>query len=93
MNFFFILLFLNIFQFLIWKNLSQIFKSSKLYYEESSWFDTKICQKSLIFIKKDRFFYHQKFQKQIQKFYKNQKKVIFLFLGFYFILVNSYNLK
>ncbi len=93
MNFFFIFLFLNVFQFLLWKNLAEIFKSSKLYYEESSWFDTKICQKQLLFIKKDKFFFNQKFRKQIENFYKNQKKIFFFFLGFYFIFVNSYNLK
>lgn len=93
MDFFFILFFFNALQFGFWKNLLQIFKSSKLYYEESSWFDTKICQKELLFIKKDKFFYNQKFQKQIQKLYKNQKKIFFFLLGFYFIFVNSYNLK
>ncbi len=69
--------------FLLWQNIksiSFIFRYSKIYYEESSWFDVKIWQKPIFLIKNDKLFFHLKSKEQIQFFYKFIIQSIFFLL-------------
>jgi hypothetical protein len=58
------------------KELYQRFNLSKIYYEESSWFDNKIWQKNIFLIKKDKIFSKQKIKRKLSLFYK----IFFIFL-------------
>ncbi len=81
-NFSFIIIFL--FSFLIWqisKNICSTFSFSKIYYEESSWFDIKIWQKPIFLIKNDKIFYRFKGKKLSRYFSK-----MFFYLAIEFLL-------
>jgi hypothetical protein len=77
----FILLFLIevsfMYIFIIWINLSKNFKSAKIFYEESSWFDGQYWEKKYFLIKNDMLIHNQK----IKPIMKNLIKKI-LFFGF-----------
>ncbi len=76
---------LYFFQILIWQQIFNHFRVSKIYYEESSWFDTKICQKLCFLIKKDKFFASQKIKGKIRQLNKIQKLFSLFFIVFYFL--------
>lgn len=63
--------------FIFCKEIYQAFNFSKISYEESSWFDNKIWQKSIFLIKKDKLFSKQKIKKKLSFFYKS----LFIFLA------------
>jgi hypothetical protein len=67
-SFFLSILFFFLFKF--WQDFYQNFNLSKIYYEESSWFDNKIWQKNLFLIKKDKIFSKQKIKKKVSLFYR-----------------------
>ncbi len=69
---------------LIFQNISHFFSFSKIYYEESSWFDLKIWQKPIFLIKNDKFFYH--FQKETQRKFLYINLIIF---SLFFLLFAS----
>ncbi len=79
-NFFLFLLFILVF--LIFKNVSYLLSVSKLYYEESSWFDLKIWQKPIFLIKNDKIFSHFQKQKQIRTSYINTAYFLCSFIFF-----------
>lgn len=82
----FIICFIN---FLLWKNILQSFRYSKIYYEESSWFDLKIWNKPSFLIKNDKIFENYKVKLKLRKFWRIGKNLlmilVFLFMIVYFI--------
>lgn len=84
-NIFFLLIIFSFANFFLWKSIFKSFWEEKIYYEESSWFDTKVWQKPIFFLKNDRIFANQNLRYNIslgQKFFLFQ---IFLFPLFYFL--------
>ncbi len=78
-----ILSILSFFQISIFQNILKDFYFSKIYYEESSWFDLKAWQKLSIFLRKDNFFSKQKIKQLIKIFWKKQKILSIFFLFFF----------
>lgn len=70
--------------FFIWNNLYANFNLSEIYYEESSWFDSKIWQKPIFLIKNDKIFSNFKNKQKIRTFYKNL--IVFLVCNFLIFL-------
>lgn len=68
--------------FFIWNNLYTNFNLSEIYYEESSWFDSKIWQKPIFLIKNDKIFSNFKNKEKIRTFYKN----LIVFITFNFLI-------
>ncbi len=87
-----ILSILSFFQISIFQNILKDFYFSKIYYEESSWFDLKAWQKLSIFLRKDNFFSKQKIKQLIKIFWKKQKILSIFFLFFFPILLSLTNL-
>ncbi len=56
--------------FISWRNLLNTFKSSKIYYEESSWFDTKMWEKPIFLLRNDKIFANQKIRKKVNLLWK-----------------------
>ncbi len=78
-----------LYSFCIYKNLFDFFDTSKIYYEESSWFDIRIYQKVNFLIKNDKIFLNFKVKKQSRNLWKSlYKNLIYLFLFFalYFLI-------
>ncbi len=88
--FFSLFLFFSFVQSLAWKSIFKNLTFSKLYYEESSWFDTKIWQKSNSLIRKENLFAHNKIKKKfINKSKKTKGFLLFvnsLAITFYILL-------
>ena len=76
---------LNLFR---WKNLNKRFQSSKLFYEESSWFDGQIWEKPFFIIKNDKLICTQKIKPIIQEFYyKIQTQILIICCIFILLLI------
>jgi hypothetical protein len=67
----FFLIFFFFINFFIWDNLYANFQLSEIYYEESSWFDTKIWQKPIFLIKNDKIFSNYKSKEKSRALFKS----------------------
>lgn len=73
--------------FFIYANLFSFFAASKIYYEESSWFDIRIFQKVNFLIKNDKFFLNFKLKKQCRLLYKS---IVYFFSFFLLYFLSNY---
>jgi hypothetical protein len=67
-----------------WKELSNRFRTSSLFYEESSWFDGQIWGKSFFILKNDRLLLFQKILPILKRI---TKSFIFIFLLVFFTIL------
>lgn len=83
-NFFFLFL---LFFILRWRELNLRFETSRLFYEESSWFDGQIWEKPSFLLKNDRFISKLKIFPIIKRIFKTFLKI---FLPSFFFLLFSF---
>lgn len=78
---FFVFLLVNLIQ---WKNIANKFLQARIFYEESSWFDSQLWDKPFFLIKNDKLIYHQK----IAPILRQLQQTIVLVVLFIFLTIN-----
>jgi hypothetical protein len=68
--------------FLSWYQIKQRFDISRLFYEESSWYDSQIWEKPFLLIKNDKLLKSQKIQPITQRL----SRIVFIFFFFNILL-------